>query len=108
MKRGTKRFIHIVISIIYIAWGIGAPLSALEAVLSLNISALLSAAVGIVMLLAGIFGLFRIKPLKRRILGVVIFLLSALSVVTSLKAGITGISWQAVIQAILAWLYIIF
>lgn len=105
MKRGTKRFIHIIISIIYIAWGIGAPLSALEAVLSLNVSALLSAAVGIIMLLAGVFGLFRIKPLKRRIFGVIILVLSALSVVTSLK---TGISWQAVLQAILAWLYIIF
>ena len=105
MKRGTKRFIHIIISIIYIAWGIGAPLSALEAVLSLNVSALLSAAVGIIMLLAGVFGLFRIKPLKRRIFGGIILVLSALSVVTSLK---TGMSWQAVLQAILAWLYIIF
>ena len=98
-----KRVVHIIISIIYIAWGIGAPLSALEAILSLNVSALISAAVGIIMLLAGVFGLFRIKPLKRRILGIIIFALSALSVVTALPS----VAWQPVIQAILAWFYIV-
>lgn len=100
-----KKIAHIIISLLYIIWGIGAPLTAIHAILDLNVSALLSAAVGIVMLLAGICGLFRIKPLKRRIFGIIIFVLAAISVVTSFMGG--NIAWQSIIQAILAWLYII-
>ncbi len=99
-----KKIVHIIISILYIVWGIGAPLSAINAVVALDVSALISAAVGIIMLLAGIFGLFRIKPLKRRLFGIIIFIGAAVSVVTSLK---TGIQWQPIVQALLAWLYII-
>ena len=100
-----KKVAHVIISLIYIAWGIGAPLTAIQAIVNLDPGALLSAAVGVVMLLAGIFGLLRIKPLKRRIFGVIIFLLAAVSVVTSLWGG--HVAWQAILQAVLAWLYII-
>lgn len=99
-----KKIVHVIISLLYIIWGIGAPLSAINAIIDLNVAALISAAVGIIMLLAGICGLFRIKPIKRRIFGVIIFIGAALSVVASLK---TGIAWPSVIQAVLAWLYII-
>ncbi len=99
-----KKIIHIIISILYIVWGIGAPLTALNAILDLNVGALISAAVGIIMLLAGIFGLLRIKPLKRRIFGIVIFVGSVISLVTSLKFGF---QWQPIAQAVLAWLYIV-
>ncbi len=99
-----KRIIHIIISILYIIWGIGAPLSAINALLDLNVGAMISAAVGLVMLFAGIFGLFRIKPLKRRVLGIIIFVGAAISLVTSLK---TGFQWQPIVQAVLAWLYIV-
>ncbi len=99
-----KKVVHIIISIIYIIWGIGAPLSALNAIKNLEVAALISAAVGIIMLLAGIFGLFRIKPLKRRIFGVIIFIGAAASVVASIN---TGIHWQPILQAVMALLYII-
>lgn len=99
-----KKVVHIIISILYIIWGIGASLTAINAIIDLNVGALLSAAAGIIMLLAGIFGLFRIKPLKRRIFGIIIFVLAAVSVVTSLNSGL---NWQATIQAVLALLYII-
>ncbi len=102
-----KKVVHIIISLLYIIWGIGAPLSAIDAVIALNIPAMISAAVGIIMLLAGIFGLVRIKPLKRRLFGIIIFVGAAVSVAFSLKGGVAGIQWQSVIQAVLAWLYII-
>ncbi len=105
-SKNTQSIIHVIISIIYIIWGIGAPLSALNAIIDLQIGALISAAVGIVTLIAGILGLFRIKPSMRRTLGVIIFVLAAVSVVTSLLGG--GIHWQGILQAVLAWLYIIF
>ena len=65
----------------------------------------MSVATGLVMLFAGIFGLLRIKPLKRLVLGIVIFVLAASSVITSLVGG--QIAWQAILQALMAWLYII-
>ena len=106
-----KRFFQIIISIVYILWGIGAPLTLIGNLATLNLAALtdigllISVATGLVMFFAGIFGLFSIKPLKRRILGIIIFVLAALSVVTSLIGG--HIAWQAVLQAVMAWLYIV-
>lgn len=101
-----KKIVHIIISVLYIIWGIGAPLTALNAILDLNVGALIGALTGIIMLLAGIFGLFRIKPLKRRIFGFIIFVLAVAGVITSLVGG-GSLNWQGIVQAILAWLYII-
>ena len=106
-----KRIIHIIISIVYIIWGIGAPLTLIKQLASLDFSsllsigALISVATGLVMLFAGIFGLLRIKPLKRRILGIIILVLAASGVLTSVLGG--GLSWQGIVQAVMALLYII-
>jgi hypothetical protein len=106
-----KKIIHIIISIVYIIWGIGAPLSLIKSLVSLDITSLtsigtlISIATGLVMLFAGIFGLLRIKRLKRLILGIVIFVLAVSGVITSIAGG--GLSWQAILQAVMAWLYII-
>jgi hypothetical protein len=106
-----KKIIHIIISIVYIIWGIGAPLSLIKSLVSLDITSLtsigtlISIATGLVMLFAGIFGLLRIKRLKRLILGIVIFVLAVSGVITSIAGG--GLSWQAILQAVMAWLYIV-
>ena len=110
-KKSTKRIVHVIISLLYIVWGIGAPLSFIRNLASLNLASilsigtLLSVATGIIMLIAGILGLFRLRPLYRRFLGIIIFVLAAASAVTSLAGG--HIAWQSILQAILAWLYII-
>ena len=52
MKKATKKIFKIIISIIYIIWGLWSPISALEAVLALNIPGLITAGVGVLMLLA--------------------------------------------------------
>ena len=106
-----KKVLHIVISIVYIIWGIGAPLTLVKSLATLDLTSLasigtlISVATGIVMLLAGIFGLLRIKPLKRRLLGIFIFVLALAGVVTSVIGG--GFSWQALLQALMAWAYIV-
>ena len=106
-----KKVLHIIISIVYIIWGIGAPLSLIKSLAALDLASLtsigtlISVATGLVMLFAGIFGLLRIKPLKRRILGIVIFILAICGVVTSVVGG--GFSWQALLQALMAWAYIV-
>ncbi len=106
-----KKVIHVIISLFYIAWGIGAPLSFVKSLANLDFKSILSIgtilalATGLLMLVAGILGLFRLRPLYRRLLGVIIFILAAASAVTSLMGG--HIAWQAILQAIMAWLYII-
>lgn len=111
MKKGTKKIIHVIISLLYIVWGVGAPLALLRNLASLNLEAILnlgtilSLATGLIMLIAGVLGLFRLRPLYRRLLGIIIFVLAAVSAVTSLMGG--NIAWHSILEAILAWLYII-
>lgn len=106
-----KKLIHVIISIVYIIWGIGAPLTLIKSLAALDIASLasigtlISVATGLVMFFAGIFGLLRIKPLKRRLLGIVIFVLALVGVITSVAGG--GFSWQALLQALMAWAYIV-
>ncbi len=102
MKSTTKKAVRVIISIIYILWGILSPISAIAAILALNIGAIASAVVGIMMLLAGIFGLLGIKKSKCRIFGVVIFVCSLVAVILALPS----ISIQSIITALLAWLFI--
>ena len=104
MKSGTKKIVKILISIIYIIWGIYSPISVLQAIIALDIGAIITAFVGVLTLLAGIFGLIGIKKTKCRIFGIVIFIFSLVSVVYALPAG--GIPVNSVINAILAWLFI--
>ena len=89
-----------IISIVYIVWGILSPLTALEAIIALDLSALLAAGVGILMLLAGIFGLVGIKKGKCRIFGIVIFVFAVVS-------AVLAFSVNSVVTAVLAWLFII-
>ncbi len=102
MKKGTKNVLRVIISIVYIIWGIWAPISAISAVLALNVGAMISAAVGIITLLAGIFGLLGVKKYKCRIFGIVIFVGAIVAIVLALPT----ISVNSIINAILAWLFI--
>ena len=103
MKKRTKNVFRIIISIIYIIWGIYSPISALRAIVALDIPALISAGVGILMLIAGIFGLLGMKRIKCRVFGIIIFIFSAVAVVTALPA----LSWTSIVTALLAWLFIV-
>ena len=106
MKKSTKNLLRIVISIVYIIWGITSPLTLLQSVLALNLSAILSAAVGVVTLLAGIFGLLGIKKARARIFGIVILVLAILSIVSAVASFSLGALVQPIVSAILAWLFI--
>jgi hypothetical protein len=103
MKKSTRNVLRIVISIVYIIWGIYSPISAIKAILAFDIAAIISAAVGVLMLLAGIFGLFGLKKGKCRAFGVVIFIAAIVSVVVALPS----ISVNSIVTAILAWLFIV-
>lgn len=104
MKKAAKFVLKKVISVIYILWGIAAPLTALKAALAFDVSALISAGVGVLMLLAGILGLIGLKKLKCRIFGIIIFVFAIAGVITALPA----LSVNSIVTAVLAWLFIIF
>ena len=111
MKKSVKKIVHVIISLVYIVWGIGAPLSFVKNLANLNfdsilsIGTLLSVATGVIMFIAGLLGLLRLRPIYRRMLGIIIFILAAASAVTSLAGG--HLAWQAILRAVMAWLYIV-
>lgn len=98
-----KTFLRIVTSIIFIVWGIYSPLSALDAIMSLNVSALISAGVGVLMLIAGVLGLIGIKKNKRRIFAIIILVMSVLPMITALPA----FSLSALITVAVSVLYLL-
>ncbi len=103
MKKSTKNVLKVIISIIYIIWGIWSPIKAFAAVLALSVPDMISAGVGILMLLAGIFGLFGLKKEKCRIFGIIICVFSLIGVVVALP----GINISSIITALLSWLFIV-
>ena len=102
MKKGTKNVLRVVISIVYIVWGLWSPISAFKAVLALDMGAIISAAVGVITLLAGIFGLLGAKKSMCRTMGVIIFIGAIVAIVFALPT----INVNAIVNAILAWLFI--
>ena len=103
MKSTTKGFLRVLISIVYIVWGIMAPVSAFKALIALDIPGIMTAAVGVLMLIAGFFGLLGIKKEKARTFGVIIFIAALISVALSLPA----INAVSIVTALLAWLFIV-
>ena len=99
----AKSVVKVLISIVYIAWGIYAPIEAFGALVALDVVAMISAGVGVLTLLAGIFGLFGLEKGKCRAFGIIIFIFSIVGVIVALPA----LSVSTIITAILAWLFII-
>lgn len=107
VKKGTKNVFRVVISLIYIIWGIMSPVSAFKAIVALDVGAMISAAVGILMLLAGIFGLIGIKKNKQRAFGIIIFIFSLISLVFVFVNFNFGSIVRSAVTALLAWLFIL-
>ena len=103
MKSTTRGLTRVLISILYIVWGIMAPISAIKALLALDLSGIVTAAVGVLMLIAGFFGLLGIKRAKVRTFGVVILIAAIVSIVLALPT----LNFISIITAVLAWLFII-
>ncbi len=103
MKKSTKNVLKVIISIVYIVWGIYAPIQAFDALIALDISAMISAAVGVLTLLAGIFGLLGMKKNRCRVFGIIIFIFSLVGVV----AAIPSLNISSLVTALLAWLFIV-
>ncbi len=105
MKKSTKNVWRVVISILYIIWGVAAPLSLLKAIISFDLVAILGLAGGVLMLLAGVLGLLKVKVGLCRTFGVIIFLINGMSFVMGILGG--NFVLTSLVSALLAWLFII-
>ncbi len=98
-----KNVTRVIISIIFIAYGISSVFAALDALLNLDFAGILGCALGVIMFVTGIFGLVKSQIKVCRVLGVIICILSALEFALALAGGAFVV--QSLVQALLAWLY---
>lgn len=109
MKVSTRNTLtRILISIIYIVWALRAPADAYNAVITLNWMGMLVAAAELVMLFAGLFGLFGFSRPTCRVLGIITFLCSVASLVWAiLSSGLVGFDIDLLVTALLGWLFVL-
>ena len=100
---GKKNVTRILISIIFIAYGVSSVVTAIMAMLGLDLAVVLGCALGILMFTTGICGLFGVQIKICRIFGVIVCILSALNFALALADGRFDV--QSMVQALLAWIY---
>ena len=98
-----KNITRVLISIIFIAYGVSAVLAAIKSLLLLQLIAVLGCTLGILMFITGILGILHTKIKVCRILGVIICILSALKFALALASGTFAV--DCLVQALLAWIY---
>ena len=102
-----KKITRILISIIFIVYGIKALIPVVSALSSLQIGAALSiilgSAIAILMLLMGLFGLFGASIKVVRVLAVIVCVLCAAKFVMALAGGSFPV--ELLVEALLAWIY---
>ena len=103
MAKKTANLTKILISLVFIAFGIDSVIRALELLLSFDIVGVLSCALGVIMFITGILGLCRVKIQVCRVLAIIVCILSAATFITGLLA--LSFQTQMLVQALLAWVY---
>ena len=108
-KKSSHDLGRIIISIIYIVLGAGSLIAIVNAVKNFDVWAILACVGGAVMFFAGLLGLFNAKPGICRILGLIVFVLAAISFVKAIIAGAftSFMTWVYLVQAIIAWYFVI-
>ena len=102
-KRG--RFTRVLISVVFIALGIGSVIPAFKSLLALDFGGVLACSLGILMLVLGLLGLFGGSIRTCRVMAVIVCLFAAATFVMSLVGGsLSGITTYLV-WSILAWVY---
>lgn len=103
MAKKNANLTKILISLVFIAFGIDSVIRALELLLSLDIGGVISCALGVLMFITGIVGLCKVKIEVCRVLAVIVCILSAANFIT----GLLSLSFQTqmLVQALLAWVY---
>ncbi len=110
MAHSKTNACRVVISLIYIVIGIDQLVPSVKEVLrsaeALDLIGMITASIGILMLLSGLFGILDVKRGVCRTMGIIIFAVSAFMFVWSLVKG-HGYQRDGLIAAALSWLFII-
>ena len=102
-KRGT--FTRSLISIVFIALGVGSVIQALQSLLSLDLGGVIACSLGVLMFVLGVLGLFKGSIKACRVIAVIVCMLSAASFVMTLLGGSLGGITTTLVWALLAWVY---
>ena len=102
-KKGS--FTKALISIIFIALGIGSVILALQNLLELDLDGVLGCSLGVLMFVLGILGLFKGSMKACRTIAVIVCILSAASFVITLVGGSLAGLTTTLVWALLAWVY---
>ncbi len=99
----NKNATRVIISIIFVAYGVDGFIRAVKELLTLDLLGVVSCALGVLMFITGIFGIFKNYIKVCRALGVIICVLSAFNFFMALAGG--AFATQMLVQALLAWIY---
>ncbi len=100
---GKKNITRILISVIFIVYGVSSVFDAFSALLKLDLLGVLGCALGLLMFAMGIFGFIKSQITVCRVLGVIVCILSAISFAAALAGGAFDV--QSLVTALLAWIY---
>ncbi len=107
MAASKRKITRILISIIFIVYGIKALVPVVTELMALQIGSAvmiaLSSAVAILMLVMGLLGLFGASIKVLRVLAVIVCVLCAANFVMALAGG--SFPLELLVQALLAWIY---
>ena len=103
MAKNKANLTRIVISLVFIAYGLDSVIRALEFLKDLEIAGILSCAVGVLMFITGVMSLFKAKIQACRVMAVIVGVLSAATFITGLLS--LDFQTQMLVQALLAWIY---
>ncbi len=106
MAKSKYKQIRGVISLIYILTGVSSVFQAFESLLALDLLGIFASAIGVLIFVAGICGLFSIKPRACHALG---FLIMVFSLVSLVYAVIIEKNFDFTIanQFLLSWLFML-
>ncbi len=111
MKKTTRTVFRIVVSLIFIVLGLSSAIPGVMGLIShlpsIELYAILGVAFDIIMFLAGLLGLLRMKRLTCFVFAIIIFIGFAFTAVSGFiaNAGILTVCFAAA-KALVAWLYI--
>ena len=106
MAKSKYKQIRGVISLIYILTGVSSVIQAFNALLALDLVGVFASALGVLIFVAGICGLFSIKPSACHTLGCIIMLLSLGSLVYAIIVSKT-FDFTIANQFLLSWLFML-
>ena len=106
MAKGSNLLLRVLISLLYILWGGDGCIAIFATILDGGFSAGLLPTLGLslMMLFAGVFGLFRLKAIVRHILGIAILVLAVITLVSTFPANLVS----SLIPVILGIIYVIY